>query len=177
MRIAVINQGYFIDEQQLLLGLSRAFQRARSFENYELYRVSPQGRAVNIIENPSESALRQLQDILASERPGGIVDIWVNFSPFYLAAEHDGSIIGVASLSVHDTAAEIYKLYVAPSHRRSGVAGKLFHGAIHRMRRSGKAEVHIEVTSEAGRSFFEALNLEYNVQEIDQGKYVIQLDG
>ena len=132
---------------------------------------------MQIIENPPMAGLDELQDILIRESPGGIVDIWVCINPLYVAAEHGGSIVGVASISMAGDAAEIYKIYVAPSQRRRGVAKKLFNEALLRLRRHGIKEVFLEMASEAGLALLQAVVLDHQIRKYDDKKYGIQLGG
>lgn len=122
------------------------------------------------------SRLYELQDILTKERPGGIVDIWVCVNPVYLAVEHVGSIIGVASISIADDAAEIYKIYVAPSQRRAGIAKKLFNEALLRLRSHGIKEVFVEIASEAGLALLRAVVSGHQLHNHGDCKYGIRLD-
>ncbi len=131
---------------------------------------------MQIIENPPKTALQNLQEVLEKERPEGIVDIWVCFNPFYLAVECAGSIVGVASISLGDDAAEIYKLYVAPDHRRSGVARKLFDEALNFFCQHGINEVFVEIASEAGRLWFQSATSGLVVNHYYDNKYSFQLD-
>jgi N-acetylglutamate synthase-like GNAT family acetyltransferase len=131
---------------------------------------------MQIIENPPKTALQNLQEVLEKERPEGIVDIWVCVNPFYLAVECAGSIVGVASISLGDDAAEIYKLYVAPDHRRSGVARKLFDNALNFFCQHGIKEVFVETTSEAGRLWFQSATSGLDVNHYYDNKYSFRLD-
>ena len=131
---------------------------------------------MQIIENPPKTALQNLQEVLEKERPEGIVDIWVCVNPFYLAVECAGSIVGVASISLGDDAAEIYKLYVAPDHRRSGVARKLFDKALNFFCQHGIKEVFVETTSEAGRLWFQSATSGLDVNHYYDNKYSFRLD-
>ena len=130
---------------------------------------------MEIIENPSIEALQKLQEILEKERPGGIVDIWVCIKPYYLAVEHAGSIIGVASISLGCVEAEIYKIYVSPSYRRQGVARRLFDEALLRFRQYGIKEVLVETASQAGRQWFQSVTLDQRVECMCDDKYSFQL--
>ncbi len=132
---------------------------------------------MRIIENPPNTELQKLQEVLEKERPEGIIDIWVCLDPFYLALENSGSIVGVASISLGDEVAEIYKIYVSPSHRRSGFAKQLFNEALQRLRQRGIKRVFVEIASEAGFLWLTAVVSEIKIDSYDGSKYSFQLDG
>lgn len=130
---------------------------------------------MQIIENPPNIELQKLQDILEKERPEGIVDIWVCLDPFYLALKSEGSIVGVASISLGYEVAEIYKIYVSPCHRRSGVAKQLFNEALQRFRQKGIKEVFVEVASEAGFLWLNSVVSGMKINSYGENKYSFQL--
>lgn len=131
---------------------------------------------MRIIENPPNTELQKLQEVLEKERPEGIVDIWVCLDPFYLALENSGSIVGVASISLGDEVAEIYKIYVSPNHRRSGIAKQLFNEALQRFRQHGIKEVFVETASEAGFLWLNAVASGMKINSYGGNKYSFQLD-
>lgn len=131
---------------------------------------------MRIIENPSDTALQKLQEVLEKESPEGIVDIWCLIQPFYLAAEDAGSIVGVASISWGDDCAEIYKIYVAPHYRRGGIAKQLFGEALQRFRQNGIKQIVVETASEAGFSLLRSVTNGMHVDDLHDNKYIIQLD-
>lgn len=130
---------------------------------------------MRIIENPPKAELQKLQEVLEKERPEGIADIWVCFNPFYLAVEHAGSIVGVAAISSIGDVAEIYKIYVAPFHRRSGVARQLFDEALQRFRQHKIREVFVEIASEAGFLWLQSATSGMHLDHHYDNKYSFRL--
>lgn len=132
---------------------------------------------MRIIEDPSREDLQKLQDILEKNRQEGIHDIWAVISPWYLAMEHDGVIVGVISVSFYgNEAAEIYKIYVHPAYRRNGVARALFREALRRFCRLGIKQVFFEASSEAGLRFLQSETAGMKVDRNGYDKYIILLD-
>ena len=131
---------------------------------------------MRIIENPPNSELQKLQEVLEKERPEGIVDIWVACYPFYLAVENADSIVGVASICLGCESAEIYKIYVEPCHRRSGVAKQLFNEALQRFRQNGIKEVFVETASEAGFLWLKSVTQGIKLDHHFGNKHSFRLD-
>lgn len=137
-----------------------------------------------IIQNPPKPRMQALQDVLVTELEGtienkkklGISDIWVSISPFYLAAENNGSIVGVASISWGCQAAEIHKIYVAPTHRKKGVAKILFDVALRLFRQNDIEEVIVEIASDAGGLFLQSATAGLCVKHWFDNKYIIYLN-
>ncbi|MCA6217045.1 GNAT family N-acetyltransferase [Ideonella sp. B7] len=131
---------------------------------------------MHIIENPPVKRLMPLQEMLERERAPGIVDIWVCVKPYYLAIEHDGDIVGVASISMGEDVAEIYKIYVLPNHRRSGFGKALFGETLNRLFNSGISEILVETASAEGFALVKSSASNFQLVEYGPDKYGIQLN-
>lgn len=131
---------------------------------------------VKFIENPPESALQKLQEILDKENPRVLSDIWVCINPFYIVAESGGSVVGVVSISFLGDVAEIHKIYVAPSFRKRGFARMLFGEAIKCFRQRRVTEIFFEAASEAGLSLLRSATNGMKVECICSNNHRFFLD-
>ncbi len=129
---------------------------------------------MNIIDNPSELQINKMQNLLANESGLGIIDIFVVSNPLYLLALDAGKEVGVISLSVGDTFAEIFKLYVPATSRRKKYASKLFEHAILYLSSKGIKEVAIEAVGDS-YSFWNKIITDYKYNFIGDNKVILQI--
>ncbi|WP_417607182.1 GNAT family N-acetyltransferase [Oceanimonas baumannii] len=129
---------------------------------------------MRIIESPSNKQLDLLQAELNEEKNVGIVDIYGPLISFYLAAEDKNSILGVVGISFDegDDCAEIYKLYVSPSHRKKGVSTFLLKSAIDILVSKNVKKLYIESTDNS-RSFWAKNLAKYKCETYDYNKFSI----
>ena len=76
---------------------------------------------MQLIKSPTKSQLKPLQEVLKKEIGAGIVDIFDDVASFYLAAKDGENIVGSVAVREMEECAELFKLYVAPSHRRKAL--------------------------------------------------------
>ncbi len=115
-----------------------------------------------------------MQKLLTNESGLGIVDIFVVSNPLYLLALDAGKEVGVISLSVGDTFAEIFKLYVPATNRRKKYARKLFEHAISYLSSKGVKEVAIEAVGDS-HLFWNKIIPDYKYNFIGDNKVILQL--
>lgn len=130
---------------------------------------------MKINEDPTERQLKDLQKILSGERDAGIVDIWSVLDPLYMVAEEDGNAIGVATISMGDDIAELYKLYVVPTHRGKGVGGKLVENVVARVRDRNVEELIVEIAGN-GADFWERWKARYQTTDYGSDKFGMLLN-
>lgn len=132
---------------------------------------------MQIIKNPSEEQLSQLQNVLSREANAGIGDIFGVQVSHYLAMEDAGSLVGVASISVHGAeSAELYKLYVVPSCRTKGIGKQLFDETIRFLNQENLTELFIEMEGES-RPFWESVVSNHKIQWYDDHKFGVAING
>jgi GNAT superfamily N-acetyltransferase len=131
---------------------------------------------MRIIENPSQKQLDELQEVLAKDQDAGIIDIGGYMVSLYLAAEDAGSVIGVASICLVEGGAELYKLYVAPSHRGKGVGKALLKRSLELLTARNIKELLIEIAGNS-HDFWNQVASKYTVQWYDYEKFGILIDG
>lgn len=129
---------------------------------------------MRIINDPSPQQLAVLQSELDEENNVGIVDIYGPLISFYLAVEDDDSILGVAGISFEegDDSAELYKLYVAPSHRSKGVSTFLLKKTIDFLVKKNVKELYIESTDKS-LSFWRKILTGYKSNDYCDNKFSI----
>ena len=132
---------------------------------------------MQIIKNPSEEQLSQLQNVLNRESNAGIADIFGAQVSHYLAMEDAGSLVGVASISVHGAeCAELYKLYVVPSYRAKGIGKRLFDETLRLLNEEKLTGLFIEIAGES-RPFWESVVANHKTQWYDNNKFVVAING
>jgi GNAT superfamily N-acetyltransferase len=125
---------------------------------------------MRIIENPTDRQLNDLQKVLENDPGVGIVDIWTMTSPFYLVAEDGGVAVGVASTSLGEGVAELYKLYVVPSYRGKQVGRQLVDYVIRKLRARYVEELIVEIAGDS-YGFWQKLAWEYQLNDYGPGKF------
>lgn len=131
---------------------------------------------MKIIESPSEEQLNQLQEVLGNEQNAGIVDIFGPMVSVYLGAEDAGSLVGVASISLWEECAELYKLYVAPSHRRRGIGRALAEATIEYLKVRNIRELDVEISGRS-RDFWESFASRFEILWYSHEKFGITVPG
>lgn len=130
----------------------------------------------NFIFTTDRSPLLHLQEVLKSEnsmRATGIRDIWVCLYPAgFIAAEVNGLIVGVASLSHTNEIGELHKLYIAPDYRGLGIARELTARAVSHLSSLGATEILIEPTDESS-AFWNSIRDSYNITDIDHRFFIL----
>lgn len=128
---------------------------------------------IRIIVNPPETNLFDIREILSTDTEREITDILVSINPFYIVAEDGGCTVGIASISMGDGAAELYKMYVSPLYRRRGVAQALFIELLRVLRNRNIEELYVETITSAGRAFLQAVTSEFEVQHLHGDKFSV----
>ncbi|BEP42985.1 GNAT family N-acetyltransferase [Variovorax sp. V15] len=101
-------------------------------------------------ESPTIEQLRELQKLLSENlEKNGIQNIYGEDDPFYLLAEDAGVSLGIATINLGSEEAELYKLYVPPTHARKGVGTALVKKAIEILQKNQIKELHIEIAGES----------------------------
>ena len=129
---------------------------------------------MKILNNPSDDELNIIQSYLEKDKEIGIKDIWVEINPIYFLAQESEEKVGVISLSVFDSFAEIYKLYVPLKFRRKNIARNLFSHTIDYLKAQGITEVGIELAGES-HGFWRKIFADFKVQEHGDGKYILEI--
>ena len=122
----------------------------------------------------SEEQLSKIQRILDKNPEPGIVDIRASFNSSSIVAEEAGSILGVATIIWGDDASELYKLYVAPNHKRKGVGTALANKTIDILKEHNVKELLIEIAGES-RPFWENFILNHRTINFDYDKFSITI--
>lgn len=125
-----------------------------------------------INQSPSAEQLRDLQDVLDHDEGAGISDIWGLLVSGFLGAEVDGRLVGVASVIYGENEAELFKLYVAPPYRRSGVGLALVEATLEQLRVRNLQELNIEVAGN-GRNFWRRVAAGYKCNSYGDSKFSI----
>ncbi|EHZ2552405.1 GNAT family N-acetyltransferase [Vibrio vulnificus] len=97
-----------------------------------------------------ENELKTIQNELSMEintRWPGIRDIYGGST--YIVAIVDSKAQGVVTIRDGEEFSEIYKLYVAPKARRSGIGKKLFYLALEHISQQGIMEVGIQAVGDS----------------------------
>jgi len=131
---------------------------------------------MKIIENPSEEQLHQLQEVLSNEQNVGIVDIYGVMVSVYLGAEDASALAGVASISLGEECAELYKLYVVPSRRGDGIGRALAEATIEYLRARNIRELNVEISGRS-RGFWEKFASRYETQWYSSEKFGVMVPG
>ncbi|HBQ5887390.1 TPA: GNAT family N-acetyltransferase [Klebsiella variicola subsp. variicola] len=100
-----------------------------------------------IVSHPHQDLLDQLEKILHEEIRKGedidIVDLGSNLECWHCVAIENDHPIGAAT--VRYCSNELFKLYVAPQHRRKHVAEKLVKYVMNRLKNEGKTDMFVEM--------------------------------
>ncbi|MGV6475000.1 GNAT family N-acetyltransferase [Azotobacter vinelandii] len=127
---------------------------------------------MRIIENPPNHQLIKLQEVLSKDTEAGIDDIWGTLVFDYIGAEDNGVLVGVASVSLNDEFAEIYKLYVAPSQRGKGIGSLILERTIQYVRERGVRALGVEIAGNS-YSFWEKATSNYRIKKYSDTKFEI----
>lgn len=123
---------------------------------------------MDIINNPRQELIDQLQKQMDDENQKnppegiGIFDLGSDFECWHCMALDRGVPLGTAT--VHGN--ELYKLYVAPSHRKKNIAEKLVNHVMFFLKEHGKQEMHVEMTQNSlpfWAKFIEKNRLEFEI--------------
>lgn len=122
--------------------------------------------------------LDQLQEMLSANSEPGIVDLWVDDSPvsrpYYIVAEDAGLAVGVASLNWGVELCELYKLYVAPSSKRTGIGTALVDKVLEILRERNVKTLAIEM-AEGSFPFWQKFAETHPLEPFYDNKYFYQL--
>lgn len=129
---------------------------------------------MKIIEGPSEEQLSRLQEVLGNEKDAGIVDIFGPMVSVYLGAVDADSLVGVASISLGEECAELYKLYVIPSNRRKGIGRTLAEATVEYLRVRNIRELNVEIVGRS-RHFWESFASDFEILWYSHEKFRIAI--
>lgn len=133
---------------------------------------------MQIINPPSNEQLNILQNELDKEENVGIVDIYGSSISLSLIAEENDSILGVVRIAFQEgnDSAEIYKLYVAPSHRGKGVSTFMLKRAIEILVKQDAIQLFIESTDNS-LSFWEHYlsKCKFEFERNDYNKFTVSI--
>ena len=109
---------------------------------------------MKLISKPTRSQLAGLQQVLNSESDVGIKDLYGPLVTHHIGAGVSGvrsELCGAAALSIKSMGGggELYKLYVAPPFRGTGVGRFLVSESLVVFSQHGIEEVYIEVTAQS----------------------------
>jgi len=134
---------------------------------------------VHIVVNPPDQYLDELQRSLDAEPALGIADIRGThpvYPPTYFVAIDNDKAAGVATLRPSsESCAELYKLYVAPTHRRLGIGMKLVNHVMDVLKSEGFSELDIEIIDQS-LDFWKRVTEHRKCEPHYDGKCTIFLD-
>ncbi|MGK8207410.1 GNAT family N-acetyltransferase [Burkholderia cenocepacia] len=130
---------------------------------------------MQILHNPDQKYIEQLQRMLDNEPGLGITELEYRLgADYFVAVEHD-SPLGVATVvQFFDGTVELFKLYVAPTHRMYGVGMQLVNHVIAELASRDVSELVIEIVGESVR-FWKRVAKDRKIQSYGNGKYGILL--
>ncbi|WLE62919.1 GNAT family N-acetyltransferase [Burkholderia plantarii] len=130
---------------------------------------------MQILHNPDRKYIEQLQRMLDNEPGLGITELEYRLgADYFVAVEHDAPL-GVATVvQFFDGTVELFKLYVAPTHRMYGVGMQLVNRVIDELASRDVSELVIEIVGESVR-FWEQVARDRKIQSYGNGKYGILL--
>lgn len=128
---------------------------------------------MQILLNPDTRYLEQLQRMLYTERDLGITELEHRLGADYFVAIEGDAPLGVATVvQLIDGSIELYKLYVAPTHRGQGIGMQLVNRVISELVSHNVSEFVIEIAGESA-PFWTRVAQGRKTQAYDEGKYEI----
>ncbi|WP_081060581.1 GNAT family N-acetyltransferase [Burkholderia territorii] len=128
---------------------------------------------MEILLNPDTRYLEQLQRMLYTEPDLGIVELEHKLGANYFVAVEDDAPLGVATVVQWiDGSIELYKLYVAPTHRNRGIGMQLVNRVISELVSHNVPEFIIEIVGESA-PFWARVAKGRKIQDYYDGKYGI----
>ncbi|HDV6367313.1 TPA: GNAT family N-acetyltransferase [Burkholderia cepacia] len=128
---------------------------------------------MQILLNPDARYIKELQRMLDNEPDLGITELeYRGYANYFVAVEHDAPL-GVATVTqLLDGTVELFKLYVAPTHRSRGIGMQLVNHVISELASHDVPEFVIEIVGDSGR-FWERVAKGRKTHTYGEGKYGI----
>ncbi|KAB1587912.1 GNAT family N-acetyltransferase [Burkholderia cepacia] len=128
---------------------------------------------MEILLNPDTRYLEQLQRMLYTEPDLGIVELEYKFGANYFVAVEGDAPLGVATVvQWFDGSVELYKLYVAPTHRSKGIGMQLVNRVISELASHDVQEFVIEIAGDSAK-FWTQVAKDRKIQDYGEGRYGI----
>lgn len=127
---------------------------------------------MEFIHPATDEQVDEIQAILADDPRQGIVDVRGEGLIYHVIVREAGAVIAIASVDSHT--GELWKLYVAPSHKGRGIGTALVNKVIELLRDGGFDELLIEMT-EQSFPFWEKFVTGRTLTQTDYNKIAIAI--